>query len=286
MQPIETQLLMNYLTVELIQWAKNSTHPLLGWVSSHSSRINKIIAAIAAALTAAGISWHYSGGALTIENLTAGTLLAAGVALLKNWIGLKLIYKVLYPATLPAMASTAPMMKGNAISGSKPLAGLIVLAFVFTPGCAAQHAVTPPAEPPIIGGPAVNVAPRFKTEIAILVRIQSLKMVFDRQLAFVDPPIAAAPLLRIQKTAARISDSANRLAVALAPGTLSDKQISATARTESRRLAGATRDLARESFYSSISNAADRSTLANDGKQMQTLTAQLIDGLKAKGALK
>ncbi|MGE0363071.1 MAG: hypothetical protein AB7R67_20325 [Vicinamibacterales bacterium] len=59
----------------LIEWAKKSNLPFLGWVNQGTVLIARALSFVGAAATVAGLTWTYTDNVLTVANLTAWTAL-------------------------------------------------------------------------------------------------------------------------------------------------------------------------------------------------------------------
>lgn len=95
---LSTQVVINYLAVIVIQWAKKNRSALTSWIGLNTPWVSRTAAAIAAAATAAGISGSFEAGVLTVQGLTVMGALHFGGYFLQNWAGMKIIYKVMHPS--------------------------------------------------------------------------------------------------------------------------------------------------------------------------------------------
>lgn len=89
------QILINILTVWIIQVMKRSKAPFLAWINKDSAGVNKIVATVGALLTTAGITfaWLPESGTLTITGLTVGGFATLLLEVLKNYAFQHVIYK-------------------------------------------------------------------------------------------------------------------------------------------------------------------------------------------------
>lgn len=121
--PVSTELpallSTSALTVAIIQWAKNSALPWLGFVNHDSPGVSRTLAWIAAFISGVGIHYKYDPalGALTITGLTAATIVSAVVNMGKsygfNWLvyNLTLKGKGTYPVPPPEAPANTPEEK-------------------------------------------------------------------------------------------------------------------------------------------------------------------------------
>ena len=92
------QVVINYLAMLAIQWAKKNKSVALGWIGANTPWASRVAAGVAAAAAAAGITGTFEGGVLTVSGLT---LAGVGHFLLhygQNWVGIKVLYKFLNPS--------------------------------------------------------------------------------------------------------------------------------------------------------------------------------------------
>ena len=79
----------------LLQRAKTSPAKMWTWLSSARPWIIRLVAAVVAALTAAGIAWDYSGTTLTITGLSAPHALSFLWDVLKQYLFQDASYRLL-----------------------------------------------------------------------------------------------------------------------------------------------------------------------------------------------
>lgn len=72
---LTNQLGIAALVSLLIEWAKNSRLPWLGWINHRTALISRLLSMIAAAATAAGLAYTFDGGVLTVSGITAWSVL-------------------------------------------------------------------------------------------------------------------------------------------------------------------------------------------------------------------
>ncbi len=75
--PLLNQLTIPGLVAFVIQILKTSNHPWLAWITKDTPWVTRIVAAVAAAGTAVGLSWTYTGGTLTITGIGLVSIVTA-----------------------------------------------------------------------------------------------------------------------------------------------------------------------------------------------------------------
>lgn len=111
-QPLDLTQVLNQLTIPGliaygIQWMKNSKSPVFSWITVGTPWITRILAVVAAAGTAVGMTWTYTGGTLTITNLTWATVALAVWHVAQNYLLQHGWYKAIFkdaPPLAPAAA--------------------------------------------------------------------------------------------------------------------------------------------------------------------------------------
>lgn len=83
--------LLNELTIPglisyVIQQMKVTNNPAFSWITKETPWITKMVAVLGAGLTAAGMSWTYTGGTLTVKNLTVMTVLVSLWHVVQNYL--------------------------------------------------------------------------------------------------------------------------------------------------------------------------------------------------------
>jgi len=91
------QLVINYLSVQGIQWLKMNKWRVTNWISEETPGINKFIAVIISACTAAGINATFQSGTLTVTGLTVLGIATVIRHVVQNYVSIKLMYKVVFP---------------------------------------------------------------------------------------------------------------------------------------------------------------------------------------------
>lgn len=90
--PADAQFVVSALSVLGIEKAKRSDR--LPWITHQTDRLNRLIAVVLSFATSIGIGVSFHAGVLTINNLTASTLVAAIVFCGRSLAGQELIYRV------------------------------------------------------------------------------------------------------------------------------------------------------------------------------------------------
>jgi len=86
---------MAMLVSFVLQHAKTSPAKVWTWFSSTRPWVVRLVAALIAALTAAGIAWDYTGTTLTITGLSATNAIYFGWAVLKQYLFQDASYRLL-----------------------------------------------------------------------------------------------------------------------------------------------------------------------------------------------
>ncbi|TXH54872.1 MAG: hypothetical protein E6Q97_09965 [Desulfurellales bacterium] len=87
---------INAIVVWLIQQMKKSD--ALGFIGDNTPNATRLISAIGASLTAAGMSWTWNadGGVLTITGISAASVAVFGWSVAKNYLFQHVIYKAAF----------------------------------------------------------------------------------------------------------------------------------------------------------------------------------------------
>lgn len=85
----------------LIQALKKAKGPGLNWINMHTPGVTRAVAAAAAALTALGLHWTFTGSTLTITGLSLTAITAAAYAMGTSYMMQHAWWKLLFgsPAT-------------------------------------------------------------------------------------------------------------------------------------------------------------------------------------------
>lgn len=93
-------LVTSAIVVWLIQKAKESNLSWLSHISQENPGLLRLLAALGATLTAAGLTWTWdASGTLTVNGLTASNLLSFMGLIVKQYIEQYLVYKVGFKPT-------------------------------------------------------------------------------------------------------------------------------------------------------------------------------------------
>lgn len=121
---------VNGIIVWLIEKLKASQAPLLGWVSQQTPKAMRVVAALAACISAAGMQaqWSYAeaaGGTLVVSGITVNAVLLFLWYAAKNLIFQEIIYQGVFKKKNGAVAwTTAERSSKSCAAGHlEPLAG-------------------------------------------------------------------------------------------------------------------------------------------------------------------
>lgn len=101
-----SQIKVNGFASFVIQKLKDSKTPALAWISANTPWVTRLIAAAAAAGTAVGLHWTYTGSTLTITGLGATAIVTALYQIAQNYLMQHAWYKMVFaPSAAPAPAA-------------------------------------------------------------------------------------------------------------------------------------------------------------------------------------
>lgn len=112
MDPTTSTITASAMAVAIIQWMKNTK--LIPFMDQHTDAINRLVAWIAATISAFGIHYNYdaTAGTLTLTGLTAAGIGHSLWEVIRSYAFQILIYKgVMKPAAAPATVPAAPVAK-------------------------------------------------------------------------------------------------------------------------------------------------------------------------------
>lgn len=97
------QFVLAALGSMLIQQMKLSPLSLFRWISKSTPTVSKIVAAITAAATTAGITWTFNDGTLLVTGLTDARIIKLLVEFISTYVFQLLAYRLMYPVDKPVV---------------------------------------------------------------------------------------------------------------------------------------------------------------------------------------
>jgi hypothetical protein len=149
------QLKLNGVAAFVIQKMKESEHPALAWISTNTPWVSRFVAFLAAAATAVGVHWQYTGSTLVITGLSLTAIFTAAWSIAQNYLVQHAWYKAVFAQSSGGSPVPAAIGFGTGQPATAPAAakswqrkrafGLAAIALLFLPllsGCAAKTAAT------------------------------------------------------------------------------------------------------------------------------------------------
>jgi hypothetical protein len=99
-----SQVKINGIAASLIQLIKKAKAPGLNWIGDHTPWLVRGLAALAAALTAAGLRWTFTAGTLTVTGLSAPSIITFLFNTGQNFLFQHAWYRTLFSTPAPADA--------------------------------------------------------------------------------------------------------------------------------------------------------------------------------------
>ena len=111
-----SQVKINGFVAFVIQKMKEAQTPALNWISTNTPGVTRVVAAAAAAATAVGIHWTFTGQTLMITGLSATGIVTLLYNITQNYLFQHAWFKTIF-APKPVSVVAAPALVGPQIVG-------------------------------------------------------------------------------------------------------------------------------------------------------------------------